>query len=91
FADQVSPDGGVHDVERIRYLQAHIRAVGQAMAAGVDVQGYYVWSFLDNLEWHHGVSKRFGLVHVDFDTLRRTPKDSAYWFRDFIRGGASLP
>ncbi|HYF75654.1 MAG TPA: GH1 family beta-glucosidase [Symbiobacteriaceae bacterium] len=90
FADNVAPDGRVHDDERVRYLQAHIRAVGQAMAAGVNVQGYYVWSFLDNLEWHHGVSKRFGLVHVDFETLKRTPKESAFWYRDFIRSGADL-
>lgn len=90
FADQVTPDGRVHDADRVQYLQEHIRAVGKALAAGVNVQGYYVWSFLDNLEWHHGVSKRFGLVHVDFETLKRTPKDSALWYRDFIRSGASL-
>lgn len=91
FDDTVTPDGQVHDAARIRYLQEHIRAVGKALESGVDVQGYYVWSFLDNLEWHHGVSKRFGLVHVDFDTLRRTVKDSGSWYRDFIRGGAELP
>lgn len=85
FADQVSPDGRIHDTDRIRYLQDHIGAVGKALEAGVNVQGYYVWSFLDNLEWHHGTSKRFGLVHVDFDSLRRTIKDSGYWYRDFVK------
>ncbi|HYF95918.1 MAG TPA: GH1 family beta-glucosidase [Symbiobacteriaceae bacterium] len=90
FADTVTPDGRVHDTDRVQYLREHIRAVGKALDAGVNVQGYYVWSFLDNLEWHHGVSKRFGLVYVDFDTLKRTLKDSAYWYRDFIRSGASL-
>lgn len=90
-ADRVADDGCVHDEDRTRYLQEHIRAVGKALAAGVNVQGYYVWSFLDNLEWHHGVSKRFGLVHVDFDSLKRTIKDSGYWYRDFIKSGAALP
>jgi hypothetical protein len=91
YADQVSPDGAVHDPERIQYLKDHIRAVGRALEAGVNVQGYYVWTFMDNLEWHQGTSKRFGLVHVDFDTLKRTIKDSGYWFRDFIKSGAVLP
>jgi beta-glucosidase len=90
FQDEVSPDGQVHDAARVRYLQDHIRAVGRAREDGVNVQGYYVWSFLDNLEWHHGTTKRFGLVHVNFQTLQRTVKDSGCWYRDFIRGGADL-
>lgn len=88
--DQVGWDGTIHDQERIDYLRTHIAAVGKALAAGINVQGYYIWSLLDNLEWHHGTSKRFGLVHVDFDTLRRTVKDSGLWYRDFIRSGAVL-
>jgi beta-glucosidase len=91
FEDEVAPDGQVHDADRVRYLQEHIRAVGRALEAGVNVQGYYVWSLLDNLEWHHGTTKRFGLVHVDFETLQRTVKDSGHWYRDFIRSGAVLP
>ncbi|HLN63890.1 MAG TPA: GH1 family beta-glucosidase [Symbiobacteriaceae bacterium] len=91
FDDVVTPDGRVHDEQRVRYLQEHIRAVGKAIEAGVNVQGYYVWSLLDNLEWHHGTTKRFGLVHVDFDTLQRTVKESGLWYRDFLRGGAVLP
>ncbi len=91
FTDQLQPDGRVVDQERIAYLDSHIRAVGRALADGVNVQGYYVWSFLDNLEWHHGVSKRFGLIYVDFATQNRYWKESAYWFRDFLRAGAHLP
>ncbi|HYG58869.1 MAG TPA: GH1 family beta-glucosidase [Symbiobacteriaceae bacterium] len=90
FDDTLAEDGRIHDAARIEYLQRHIAAVGRALEAGVPVEGYYVWSFLDNLEWHHGVSKRFGLVHVDFATLKRSIKDSGYWFRDFIRSGGHL-
>jgi beta-glucosidase len=74
-------DGRVADADRIRYLQSHIAAVADAREAGVDVRGYFVWSLLDNFEWADGYSKRFGLVHVDYDTQRRTPKDSAAWYR----------
>jgi len=91
FGDQVTPEGRVHDQGRIAYLQEHIRAVGRAMAAGADVRGYYVWSLMDNVEWHQGTSMRFGLLHVDFDSQQRTWKDSACWLRDFIQGGAELP
>ena len=76
-------DGRVADVERIRYLQSHIAAMADARDAGVDVRGYFVWSLLDNFEWADGYSKRFGLVHVDYETQRRTPKDSAIWYRGF--------
>jgi beta-glucosidase len=58
--------------------------VHAAIAEGVDVRGYYVWSLLDNFEWSFGYSKRFGVVHVDFETLQRRFKDSAYWYRDVI-------
>ena len=66
------------------YLDGHLKAVRDAIDAGVDVRGYYCWSLLDNFEWAEGFSKRFGLVHVDFETLVRTPKDSYGWFRDVI-------
>lgn len=75
----------VHDQRRIDYLDGHIRAVHRAMADGVDVRGYFVWSIVDNFEWAVGYSQRFGLVHVDYDTLVRTPKDSFRWYRDLIR------
>ena len=83
YADVVE-NGRVHDAERTDYLRGHIQAVGEAMQAGVDVRGYFVWSFLDNFEWALGYSKRFGIVHVDYATQQRTLKDSACWYRDFI-------
>ncbi|MBA2806066.1 beta-glucosidase [Streptomyces sp. KM273126] len=76
---------GVDDQERITYLDGHIRALHRAMEAGVDVRGYFVWSLLDNFEWAEGFARRFGLVHVDYDTLERTPKASYAWLRDGLR------
>lgn len=84
FRDEMV-DGKVHDQDRVAYLAAHIAAVGDAIAAGVPMAGYMVWSLLDNFEWASGYAKRFGIVHVDYETLRRTPKDSAIWYRDFLR------
>ena len=83
--DEVDADGRVRDADRIAYLEGHITAVRRAIATGVDVRGYFVWSLLDNFEWAHGFSKRFGIVHVDFATGRRTWKDSASWYRDVVR------
>ena len=77
-------DGHVHDADRIDYLATHIAAVGQALAAGVPMAGYMVWSLMDNFEWASGYAKRFGIVHVDYATQRRTPKDSALWYRDLV-------
>jgi len=76
---------------RIDYYRSHLRAVHAAIAQGVDVRGYFAWSLLDNLEWSLGYSKRFGLVHVNFGTLERTPKDSARFYADVVAsGGAAL-
>jgi beta-glucosidase len=75
-----SPD----DQRRIDYLAAHIGAVDEARASGVDVRGYFVWSIVDNFEWAEGFSKRFGLVHVDFETGQRTPKASYHWLRELL-------
>ncbi|GAB7043482.1 MULTISPECIES: GH1 family beta-glucosidase [Catenuloplanes] len=74
----------VADGRRVAFLDAHLRAVRDAMAAGADVRGYYVWSALDNFEWAAGFEERFGLIHVDPATLARTRKDSWHWFRDLI-------
>ncbi|HKS46664.1 MAG TPA: GH1 family beta-glucosidase [Amycolatopsis sp.] len=75
---------GIHDPERIDFLEQHLRAVRKAMDAGVDVRGYFVWSLLDNFEWSKGYAPRFGLVHVDYDTQRRTPKDSFAWYQKVV-------
>ncbi len=83
YPDVVS-NSRVHDTARVDYLRSHIRAVHDAIRDGVDVRGYFVWSFLDNFEWALGYSKRFGIVHVDYATQARTLKDSACWYRDFI-------
>jgi beta-glucosidase len=81
------PDGAdvVEDPSRVAYIESHLEAVERAIEAGVDVRGYYVWSLLDNFEWEHGYSQRFGIVYVDFETQRRIPKRSALWYRDRIR------
>ena len=77
-------DGAVHDADRTRYLHDHIAAVADARAAGARVEGYMVWSLLDNFEWASGYTKRFGIVHVDYATQQRTPKDSALWYRGLL-------
>jgi beta-glucosidase len=83
-ADEPDAAGVVDDQPRISYLDSHIRAVADAITSGVDVRGYLVWSLLDNFEWAEGYHQRFGLVHVDFETQRRTPKASFGWYRDLI-------
>jgi beta-glucosidase len=82
--DTLDTHGFVADWRRVDYLRAYIRAVHQAIQAGVDVRGYYVWSLLDNFEWASGYSPRFGIVRVDYDTLERTPRQSARWYSDVI-------
>jgi len=82
--DVVTPGGQVDDPDRVRYLDSHLRAVVDAIDAGVDVRGYYCWSLMDNFEWAEGYAKRFGLVHVDYTTQQRTPKASFNWFRSLI-------
>ncbi|WP_326556510.1 GH1 family beta-glucosidase [Micromonospora sp. NBC_01796] len=88
YEDTIDADGRCDDPERVAYLDGHLRALHRAMADGVDVRGYYVWSLLDNFEWAEGFTKRFGLVHVDFDTQARTPKTSYAWYHDLISGQA---
>jgi beta-glucosidase len=85
--DVVEADGQVHDEGRIDYLRGHLAAVADALGAGADVRGYYLWTLLDNFEWAWGYGKRFGIVHVDFETQRRTVKDSGWWYRDVVRRG----
>jgi beta-glucosidase len=87
YADFGEPDetGVVSDPERIEFLRAYIAAMNSAAANGVDVRGYFVWSLLDNFEWASGYSERFGLTHVDYTSLRRTPKSSFRWYADLIK------
>ncbi|MDH6464109.1 beta-glucosidase [Micromonospora sp. A200] len=85
FDDKPDADGFVADDDRVAYLTEHLRAVARARQAGADVRGYFAWSLLDNFEWAYGYDKRFGIVRVDYDTQRRTPKRSAHWYRDTIR------
>ena len=84
FDDEVSADGAVHDTDRVDYVRAHLAAVHAAIAQGVDIRGYFLWSLMDNFEWAWGYSKRFGIVHVDFETQQRRLKDSAIWYRGVI-------
>jgi beta-glucosidase len=88
FEDHVHADGSIDDSERIAYLRAHLAEAHRAIQDGINLQGYLVWSLLDNFEWEQGYDPRFGLVHIDFDTLKRTPKRSAYWYRDVITRNA---
>jgi len=91
FDDVVDRSGAVHDVERIAYIDAHLRSVNAAIDSGVDVRGYFVWTLLDNFEWAWGLAKRFGVIHVDYATEARTLKDSALWYRDVIAGNGLPP
>ena len=87
--DWVAVDGAVHDGARIDYLHRHLSALGKAIDEGADVRGYFQWSIMDNFEWAEGYKHRFGLIHVDFETQKRTLKDSAYWYRAVIRTNGS--
>jgi len=90
--DFVHLDGKVHDPQRIDFLARYLGAMKRAVAEGVPVAGYFYWSVMDNFEWKEGYKDRFGLIHVDYQTQKRTPKDSYYWYRDLIRtNGANLP
>jgi beta-glucosidase len=86
--DYVNPEGLVHDPERVRYLHQHLAAAGRAVADGVNLAGYYVWSLLDNFEWGWGYQKRFGIIFVDFGTQRRIVKSSARFYADVVRANA---
>ena len=85
YSDAPDENGQDQDQRRIDFLQQYLSGVQQAVADGVPVAGYFVWSFLDNYEWTKGYSQRFGLVYVDYETQQRTPKNSAYWYRDVIQ------
>jgi beta-glucosidase len=84
FPDDTVVDGRIEDVDRLSYIDGHLRAVARTIAGGADVRGYYVWTLLDNFEWAEGYAPTFGIVHVDRATQRRTPKASADWYRDLL-------
>ncbi len=88
YSDGISPDGSVQDPRRVAYLKGHFGAAARAIAAGVPLRGYFVWSLLDNFEWGHGYSKRFGLVYVDYPTQRRVLKSSGHWYGRVIAANA---
>jgi len=79
--DTVGLDGEIHDADRCDFYHRYLRELKRAAAAGVDVMGYFAWSLMDNFEWAKGYTERFGLIHVDYETQKRTPKDSAYWMK----------
>lgn len=82
--DPLTPDGRVHDDDRIKFLSDYLSELERAADDGVDVRGYFLWSFMDNFEWSHGYGPRFGIVYVDYETQQRIPKDSFYWYKDYI-------
>ena len=84
YSDAPGPDGAIHDSRRIDYIRKHLAALEAAIDQGVPVEGYFYWSLMDNIEWLAGFAQRFGLVHVDSETLVRTPRSSFDWYRDVI-------
>ncbi|MBN1515655.1 beta-glucosidase [Candidatus Sumerlaeota bacterium] len=88
--DWVHLDGKVHDPQRIDFLTRYMRECHRAMTEGVRVDGYFVWSIMDNFEWAEGYRKRFGLIHIDYATGQRTLKDSAYWYKEVIRSNGDI-
>jgi len=88
YPDELTPTG-LRDAGRISFLSEHLAEVLSARQDGVNVAGYFAWSLMDNFEWAEGYGMRYGLVHVDFDTQLRTPKDSAHFYRRFLTGAST--
>ncbi len=88
FEDTVTEDGEVNDTDRVDYYEGHLRAAKEAVQAGVPLRGYFAWSLLDNFEWAWGYSRRFGIVHVDYETQKRTVKDSGHWYAELAKTGS---
>ncbi len=84
FPDEVGPDGNVNDPRRLSFLKTHLEMTHKAIEAGIPVDGYFYWSLFDNFEWGYGYRPRFGIIRVDFDTLERTPKQSALFYKEVI-------
>jgi beta-glucosidase len=90
YLDRVLPNGEIHDLARREFLRNHLISLHRAIHEGFDVRGYFVWSLVDNYEWTEGYNRRFGIVHVDYKTLRRTPKLSGYWYSKVIESNAVI-
>ena len=88
--DRIFLDGKVHDPDRIDFLQRYLTELHKAIEEGAPLKGYMQWSFLDNFEWSDGYSERFGIIYVDYPTLRRIPKDSAVWYKQLIESNGSI-
>lgn len=88
YSDGPASDGRVHDDRRVSYMRRHLVELAKSIAAGMPITGYFAWSLMDNFEWASGFSQRFGIVHVDYDTLKRAPKDSAYFYQQVIAKNA---
>ena len=84
FNDQITNDN-IHDIERVSFLKSCIQEMNRAKQEGANVKGYFVWSFTDNFEWTEGYLPRFGIVHVDYKTQKRTIKDSGYWYSELLK------
>jgi beta-glucosidase len=89
LSDWPASDGTVADPQRIDFLARYLSALSRAIEEGADVRGYFHWSIMDNFEWAEGYKQRFGLIHVDYETQRRTLKQSAHWYRDVIQSNGS--
>lgn len=83
--DHLDEYGECHDDYRVQYLKEHSQVVRDCIDEGIDIRGYFVWSFWDIFEWSLGTSARYGLIYVDYNTQKRTPKDSYYWYQNYIR------
>jgi beta-glucosidase len=90
FKDDRITEDRIDDQDRLDYLKNHFEAAYKAIQDGVKLKGYYVWSFMDNFEWAFGYSKYFGIVHVDYQTMKRTPKKSALWYREVIENNGII-
>ena len=88
--DIVAEDGCIHDRDRIQFLDQYLSSLQRAVEEGVDVAGYFLWTFMDNFEWERGYSQRFGTVYVDFETQKRIPKDSAYWYKEVCQTNGAI-
>ena len=90
YPDKIDENGEINDDDRIDYFKKYLNAVHKAINDGAKVKSYFAWTFMDNFEWALGFEKRFGIVHVDFKTLKRTPKKSYFFFKDLVENN-SIP